>query len=73
MKLASVEAIARALDEARVRYLVVGGLAVVMHGYSRATYDLDLVVQLDQDNVVGAFQALGTLGYRPLVPVTAAY
>ena len=72
MKLASVEAIARALDEARVRYLVVGGLAVIAHGYGRLTMDVDLVVQLEPGNVVAAFDALGKLGYRPRVPVTAA-
>lgn len=71
MKLASVEAIARALDETGVRYLVVGGMAVVAHGYGRATYDLDLVVQLKPENVMAAFRALQPLGYRPLVPVTA--
>lgn len=71
MKLASIEAIARALDGVGVRYLVVGGVAVALHGYSRATYDLDLVVQLAPANVIAAFRALSALGYRPLVPVTA--
>ncbi|MEK7314575.1 MAG: hypothetical protein AAB011_00200 [Candidatus Eisenbacteria bacterium] len=33
MQRQSVETILRALDLARVRYLVVGGLAVVAHGY----------------------------------------
>ncbi|MGH8587764.1 MAG: hypothetical protein ACREXX_00045 [Gammaproteobacteria bacterium] len=33
--------------------------------------DVDLVVQLRADNIVAAFHALGALGYRPLVPVTA--
>lgn len=72
MKLASVEAIARGLDAAGVRYLVVGGLAVIAHGYGRLTMDVDLVVQLEPGNVVAAFDALGKLGYRPRVPVTAA-
>ncbi len=71
MKVASVEAVAKALDTAGVRYLVVGGLAVVLHGYSRATYDLDLVVQLQPQNVLAVFRALKPLGYKPLVPVTA--
>ena len=66
MKLASVEAIARALDEARVRYLVVGGLAVIAHGYGRLTMDVDLVVQLEAGNVIAAFEALAKLGYRPM-------
>ncbi len=70
MKLADIEAVIRALDEAQVRYIVVGGLAVVLHGYSRATYDLDLVIQLKPSNILTTFKALKPLGYRPLVPVT---
>jgi hypothetical protein len=71
MKLASVEAIAAALQRGGVRYLVAGGLAVNAHGYLRFTQDIDLVVQLKPDNILPAFQALATLGYRPAVPVTA--
>jgi len=37
----SVEAIIGALNAARVRYLVAGGLAVVAHGYVRFTADID--------------------------------
>ena len=40
MKLTSLEAITRALDEAGVPFIVVGGLAVVAHGYGRQTQDL---------------------------------
>ena len=71
MKLNSFEAIARVLNQASVRYLVVGGLAVNAHGYLRFTKDVDLVVQLIPDNVTRALDALATLGYRPLAPVTA--
>lgn len=71
MKLASLEAIARALSEANVRYLVVGGLAVAAHGYGRATFDIDLVIQLEPDNVRRALGKLESLGYRPLAPVAA--
>lgn len=71
MKLASLESILRALDEAQVRYLIVGGLAVAAHGYGRVTFDVDLVVQLERDNILRAMAALESLGYRPLVPVAA--
>lgn len=71
MKLVSFEALVRALNGGGVRYLVVGGLAVNAHGYLRFTKDADLVVQLVPDNVLRAFAALATLGYRPSVPVTA--
>lgn len=72
MKPASFEALVTALENAGVRYLVAGGLAVNAHGYLRFTKDVDFVVQLVPDNIERTFAALGTLGYRPLVPVTAA-
>jgi len=72
MKLADVEAILRALNDAEARYLIVGGLAVVAHGYVRATVDLDIVLNLERDNTLRAMKALGEIGYRPLVPVDAA-
>ncbi|HVB49688.1 MAG TPA: hypothetical protein VNF69_15000 [Burkholderiales bacterium] len=65
------EAIAAALHEAGVRYLVARGLAVNAHGYVRLTYDVDLVVQLEPENIMSAFAALAGLGYRPTVRVTA--
>lgn len=72
MRLTSFEAIARALETAGVRYLVAGGLAVNAHGYLRLTFDVDLVIQLEPSNIAAAFNALASLGYRPVVPVTAA-
>jgi hypothetical protein len=72
MKLASFEALVAALGKAGVRYLVAGGLAVNAHGYLRFTRDVDVVVQLVPDNIQRAFSALTTLGYRPLVPITAS-
>ena len=71
MKLASFEAVARALQDAGVRYLVAGGLAVIAHGHLRVTGDMDIVIQLKPDNLIPAFHALAGLGYRPTVPVTA--
>jgi len=61
----------RALDEADVRYLVVGGVAVVLHGHPRFTADLDLVLDLAPSNAFAAIGALETLGYRPRAPVPA--
>lgn len=72
MKLGSFDLLVRALGKAGVRYLVAGGLAVNAHGYLRFTRDVDLVLQLAPENIVSAFHALEEIGYRPLVPVTAA-
>jgi predicted nucleotidyltransferase len=72
MKLVDVEAILRALNDAEVRYLIVGGLAVVAHGYVRYTADVDIVLDLKSENALRAIKALEAIGYRPLAPVDAA-
>jgi hypothetical protein len=65
----SVIAIARSLQKEGVRYLVVGGLAVVHHGYLRFTADVDIVLDMDPDNVRRAIRAFTALGYKPRAPV----
>src|SRR5437016_2058343 len=52
-----------------VRYVVVGGVAVVLHGHPRLTADIDLVVDLDPDEARKAVDALGALGLKPRAPV----
>jgi predicted nucleotidyltransferase len=70
MEIRSVEAIVRALNDARVKYLVVGGLAVVAHGYERLTKDVDLVIGLKRQNIINGLRALMKIGYRTSIPVT---
>jgi hypothetical protein len=72
MRQQDVEAIFRALNEVNVRYLVVGGVAVVSHGYVRLTVDLDIVIDLEHENVARAMRALESIGYQPLVAVSAS-
>jgi len=64
MEVRSFEAIVQALDDARVEYLVVGGLAVIAHGYERLTKDVDLVIRLDRENVVRGLRSVVRRG-RP--------
>jgi hypothetical protein len=70
VKLKSLEDIFRTLQEAKVRYLVVGGLAVIAHGYVRLTKDLDLVLDLSAEALPRALNAFQSLGYRPMIPVS---
>ena len=65
-----LERIFAALSQHGARYLVVGGVAVVLHGHPRFTADLDLVLALDPDNLRAAIAALRSLGYRPRAPVS---
>lgn len=71
MKFSSLEGVFRALNEAGVRYLVAGGVAVNAHGYQRLTADLDLVLAMDRDNVLAALEALEAMGFAPTLPVPA--
>lgn len=59
------------LESAAVRFVVVGGLAVVIQGYARLTADIDLVVALDDANIRRAVEVLTARGLRPLFPVNA--
>ena len=63
------ETILRALNDAGVRYLVAGGIAVIAHGYLRATSDIDLVLALTDENLVKAVNLFEGMGYRPRIPV----
>ncbi len=67
----AISTILGALTDSRVRYVVVGGVAVVLHGHLRFTADLDLVIALDRDNVLAALSALKRLGFQPRSPVPA--
>lgn len=68
MEVHSVEAIVRALNDAEVQYLIVGGLAVNAHGYVRLTRDVDIVLALDPENATRGLQALLNIGYHLAIP-----
>jgi hypothetical protein len=70
MEVRSIETIVRALNAAKVKYLIVGGVAVVAHGYERFTKDLDLVIGLERKNIVRGLRALLAIGYQMRIPVT---
>jgi hypothetical protein len=57
------------LEAASVRYVVVGGVAVVLHGHPRLTADLDLIIELSPAAALAAMRALSRLGLRPRAPV----
>jgi hypothetical protein len=47
---------------ANVEYVVVGGVAVNVHGYLRATNDLDIFIRPTEKNARAAFKTLEGLG-----------
>lgn len=65
------EPIFAALENGGVRYVVVGGMATVLHGYARLTADIDLVVDHKPGEALKAIRALAALGLVPRAPVNA--
>ena len=72
MKKAGFDAIVHALNEAQVPFLIVGGIAVIHHGYGRVTQDMDVVMRLEKEIIDRAFRALERIGYQPVIPISAA-
>lgn len=67
--MALFEPIFEALNRTGSRYVVVGGVAVVLQGYARLTVDLDLVVDLEPAAAGKTVAALCGLGLRARAPV----
>ena len=67
-----IKNIIQALNKQHVKYAVVGGYAVALHGAVRGTIDIDLVLYLEKAQFVGAEKALQALGLEPRLPVSAA-
>ncbi|MHB1117528.1 hypothetical protein [Sideroxydans sp.] len=59
----------KALSEAHVRYVLVGGMAVQLHGYFRATFDVDLVLAMDDENLLRFIGVAKQIGLVPSIPV----
>ncbi|MBI3590590.1 MAG: nucleotidyltransferase [Candidatus Melainabacteria bacterium] len=62
------EKIFKALNENNVKYLVIGGAAVNLHGYVRVTHDLDLFIALDESNIKKFSTTMKALKFKPKVP-----
>ena len=58
-----------ALQEHGVDYVLVGGLALNIHGVERATMDVDLMLALDAGNLGRFVKAAADLGLEPVLPM----
>ena len=65
-------ALVDALHEARVRFAIVGGYAVALHGAVRGTVDVDIVLRRSKRDFLAAEAAFQKLGLSPRLPVSAA-
>ena len=56
----------QSLNDNEVRYLVVGGYAVALHGYPRYTKDMDVWVDMTPENASKIVKALDQFGFSSL-------
>lgn len=56
----------QSLNDNHVRYLVVGGYAVALHGHPRYTKDIDIWIELSSENAANLLKALEQFGFGSL-------
>jgi hypothetical protein len=56
-----------ALCKANVDFIICGGVAAIIHGVPRNTFDLDIALRMDKDNVRRFLQCIKELGLAPRV------
>ena len=61
------------LNKNNVRYIVIGGYAVVYHGYVRSTNDIDIWIDLRKDNIKKVIKVLDEFGFSSLNINEAAF
>ncbi len=57
------EKLLKLLNENNVKYVIIGASAFPVHGYARATLDLDVFIRNDLTNVKNTLKALSAFGY----------
>lgn len=67
----SLNRVCSALADNGVRYAVVGGHAVALHGAVRGTVDVDIALAWNLNSLKAAEQALTRLGLVSRLPITA--
>jgi predicted nucleotidyltransferase len=62
-----LERLASALDRAGIRYMIIGGQAVLVHGEPRLTRDVDVTLAVDTNRLSDVVAAMTGVGLKPLV------
>lgn len=59
----------QAMNDAGIRYLVVGGIAVNLHGYRRFTGDVDVLMALEPENLEKMANLMKERGFVQRLPI----
>lgn len=61
--------IIEALSGAKIRFVICGGVALVLQGVERATMDIDIAVSQDLEDMKSFLEVMEKYGLKPRVPV----
>jgi hypothetical protein len=59
----NLEGLLKSLNAREVRYVIIGATAFPVHGYARATLDVDILIEPTEENASRTWEALGAFGY----------
>lgn len=60
----------QALFQNQVRYLICGGMAINLYGIPRATADLDIVLDFEEQNLRNFLKTITEFGYQNSIPLS---
>jgi hypothetical protein len=63
------EDVLRAFKKEKVKYVIVGGIAINLHGFLRSTADMDILVEMSNENLKKVVTILKKKGYQVKQPV----
>ena len=63
VQLKEVKVFLELLNKSKVQYMIIGGVAVNVHGYTRATGDLDIWYNPTKENYINLLKAINEFGY----------
>jgi hypothetical protein len=66
-----LQGVFESLSSHEVRYLVIGGIAAILHGVPRATFDLDILIEATEANAERLLAALRSAGFATATMIDA--
>lgn len=64
----SYDEIFKEFNDKKIKYIVIGGLALNLHGVPRMTYDIDILLDLTESNVVRFEKLMKAWGFKARIP-----
>ena len=61
--------ILKMLYDCKIKYILVGGLAINLYGIPRTTIDVDIMIELNNDNILNLINCFKANGFRFRQPI----